>query len=519
MDRRQFLKRSALVSAALPFFSFACSDDLEQPLPEYRYAGALGPVTTFSHGVASGDPLADGIIIWTRITPRDLGPVEVFWEIARDKDFEDRVGADWAVAAQVHDWTVKIDVSGLEPGQEYFYRFFALGRMSHIGRTRTLPTGAVDELSLAVVSCSNMPRGFFQVYRELARRDDLFGVLHLGDYIYEYGGTQASVRERAPQPPWEITTLHDYRTRYAQYRSDRDLQAVHQRHPFITVWDDHETANNSWKDGADNHQESTEGPWEKRKEAGIRAYFEWLPIRETEIGRVWRKFQFGNLVELHMLDTRLWGRDEIPPFGLNGEVANEDRQLLGEDQETWLHESLVESQATWKLIGQQVVMAQFKLSSNPDVFVNGDQWDGYAQARKRLFDAISENSVKDIVVVTGDIHSSWANELTYNSNDADLYNPETGQGILGVEFVTPAVSSRGAAELAGSLRDLVFARNPHIKYLEATKNGYINVVFQADRMQGHFWHLDDIENYDSPIQNVASFEVRKGDPRLRRLDE
>jgi len=516
MDRRQFLKRSAAATAVLPFFSFACGD-VDTLLPSYTYSGPVGPVSTFSHGVASGDPSAEGVILWTRITPRDLGPVEVFWEVARDPDFFDRVAADHAVAAQFRDWTVKIDLTGLKPGEVYYYRFFALGRQSQVGRTRTLPVGSLEDLSLAVVSCSNIARGFFRAYRAIADRDDIFGVLHLGDYIYEYGGNQGEVPERDPDPPYDIVSLNDYRTRYAQYRRDKNLQKVHQQHPFITVWDDHESANNSWYGGAENHYPS-QGPWEARKTAAIRAYLEWLPIRESESGKIWRSFAFGDLVDLMMLDTRLWGREEPPGFGISGDIARAERQLLGDDQEAWLLESLQNSTSHWRLIGQQVVMAQLRISYEPEVFLNGDQWDGYASARDRLYAAIQENDVGNLVVVTGDIHSSWANELSVEPNDPAIYDPETGRGAIACEFVTPAISSRGLAQLSAQLLNLLQSVNPHVKFLEATKNGYVNVEFSRTEVRAHFWHLDDVLDPVSPIQKVASFRVLSGESKITPLE-
>lgn len=518
MDRRSFLKTGALVGASLPMFTFSCSDTDFEPLPTYQYDGPLGPPRTFSHGVASGDPTTDAVIIWTRVTPSDLGPVQVFWEMAKDQDFENRVAADWAEARQSGDWTLKVDVMGLEPGETYYYRFFALGRQSLIGRTRTIPLEA-DEVALAVTSCSNMARGFFRAYRKIAERDDIFGVLHLGDYIYEYGGGTGATPERDPFPRYDIVSLNDYRTRYAQYRSDRDLQAVHQNHPFIAVWDDHETANNSWKDGADNHSEE-QGLWADRKAAGIRAYFEWLPIREREPGRIWRQFQFGDLVDLLMLDTRLWGREQAPPFATPGEVAREERQLLGEDQEEWLLDNLTQSNAVWKVLGQQVMMAHFRLGLPPsEVFINGDQWDGYSRVRERLLNHIETNSIEDVVVLTGDIHTSWANELTIEPVDPEIYNPETSAGARAVEFVTPAISSQGLESLPPTLVERLQSLNPHIRWVEATKNGYYQIKFSRDSCEAEFWHLDDVFDPRSEIQSARRLRVDRGESKIRDITE
>lgn len=302
MNRRQLLASAGAAGG----LAFAGRSVLAQPAQ-----------TGFTHGVASGDPLADRVILWTRYVPpgSSTGSTELVWEMALEETFSAIVASGKVKAGPKTDFTAKVDASGLAPATTYHFRFRAAAETGPVGRTRTLPHTGADSASMAVVSCSNYPQGYFHVYREIAGRDvDM--VLHLGDYIYEYADGVYSnddivAKGRAVRPKNEIIAVEDYRTRYALYRSDPDLQAVHARHPFICVWDDHEIANDTWKGGAENHQED-EGEFAARKEAAVRAYNEWMPIRENPAGpdKINRSFNIGGLASLIMLDTRLCGRDK-----------------------------------------------------------------------------------------------------------------------------------------------------------------------------------------------------------------
>jgi alkaline phosphatase D len=272
----------------------------------------------FTHGVASGDPLSDRVILWTRVIPGsgENTPVSGIWEIASDKSFKKIITrGDFNTNAD-RDYTVKVDAKGLSANSRYYYRFIVDNVKSPVGRTKTLPVGSTSNVNFAVVSCSNYPQGYFNVYGEIAKRD-FDAVLHLGDYIYEYAdgvysNPKAVELGRKVKPAHEITKLEDYRMRYGLYRSDKDLQAIHQAHPFINIWDDHEISNDTWKSGAENHNED-EGPFDARRRAAIQAFYEWLPIRENDpelTGEIYRSFNFGDLASLIMLDTRLIGRDE-----------------------------------------------------------------------------------------------------------------------------------------------------------------------------------------------------------------
>ncbi len=336
---------------------------------------AAGAVFAFGHGVASGDPLADGIILWTRVTPSEYKgtEAEVAWAIATDEAMTEVVDKGTVITNEDADFTVKVDVRGLMADTVYYYQFAGSdGTLSAVGRTRTLPVGSVNKVSLAVCSCANYPAGMFNVYREIAGSDaDV--VVHLGDYIYEYGANQyptAEFQVRDPDPSVEALTLTHYRARYAKYRTDADLQLAHKNKPFICVWDDHELANDTYKSGAQNHNED-EGDFEERRAAAIKAYHEWMPIRSgDDTAKIWRAFEFGNLVNLTMLDTRMYARDKplsysdyisgdsIDAAAFQAALADQSRGLLGAEQQQFAIGSMLSNYATWQVLGQQVLMGR-----------------------------------------------------------------------------------------------------------------------------------------------------------------
>jgi len=533
--RREFLRRLGLTAGAVPLATAlsACDETMGEEgnnttppeemieLPTYAYEGEQGPEDLFSHGVASGDPLIDAVILWTRVSPADVeAEVEIFWEMATNPELTELVAAGYITTDASLDFTAKIDVAGLLAGTTYYYRFRAQDRDSIIGRTRTAPSSdeGIDHMRFAVTSCSNYASGFFHVYRQIADRHDLDVVVHLGDYIYEYAsmgsifnGADREPIDRSHLPPVEIVTLKDYRVRYAQYRTDVDLQEAHRQHPFICVWDDHEAANNSFKDGAENHSPSTEGEWSLRKEAARRAYFEWMPVRAFPMqeGRLWRAFSFGGLVDLVMLDTRIWGRDE--QVSSKSEAQDEGRTLLGEDQQEWLFETLRSSEATWRILGQQVMMGQLGTSTGP---INLDQWDGYDATRTMLYDLIEDEEINNVVVLTGDIHTSWAIDLSRDPYDDEVYDPDSGQGSLAVEFVTPAVTSGALTEAPPDILRRLARLNPHIKFFELTKRGYVVVDVTPERVQGAWFLLDKIDEVDYTEEFAVAFRVDADAPFL-----
>lgn len=463
-------------------------------LPSYEYDGEPGPPELFSHAVASGDPLSDSVILWTRVTTDSDDALEAFYEVALDPQFEDRVAADYLSTAPDRDHTIKLDLDGLSPGTTYYYRFYTQGVVSPVGRTRTAPQGAVERVRFALCSCASLAHGYFHTYRRVAERADLDLVIHLGDYIYEYGvGEYGDVRTY--EPAHEIVTLDDYRTRYDQYRRDADLQELHRQHPVAAVWDDHESTNNSYKDGAQNHTPDTEGSWDERKAIAYQVYAEWMPLREGAAGIIYRALAYGDLVHLMLLDTRLIGRDAPPEDVTNPELLDDpSRQLLGAEQESWLSAELSASTAHWRLVGQQVVMSELLLGANP---INPDQWDGYRAARQRFFDMAKEAT--NVVVLTGDIHSSWAFDLAEDP-DGD-YSPGSGTGSVGVEFVVPGVTSPGLGFDAAAI---VMAANPHLQWVELESRGYVVLDVDEARVQASWWFVADVTTPEGGEESLAA---------------
>ncbi|MGH8188721.1 MAG: alkaline phosphatase D family protein, partial [Steroidobacteraceae bacterium] len=443
----------------------------------------------FGHGVASGDPLHDRVILWTRVMPADpRDTIRVNWIVASDPAMTKHRRSGRVVTDLRRDFTVKVDAAGLDPGSTYYYQFEAQGVKSPIGRTRTLPVGRIDRVRLAFASCANYPHGYFNAYARIAERNDLDVVLHLGDYLYEYQvGTYADPQlagRRDVVPTHEIVTLADYRLRHALYKSDPDLQEAHRQHPFISIWDDHETTNNSYRDGAENHNpDKGEGEWRTRRRAAVQAYNEYMPIRSraTSDDKIYQRFAIGDLADVLMLDTRLHGRDKQgelragePEFAAtDARIADPRRTLLGRDQEAWLARELARSKERgqpWRILGQQVMMAPLSRTQGRTIR-NPDQWDGYAPSRERLFKVLRERDIRNNVVLTGDIHSSWCNELSSNPW-ADASAAEAR--AVGVEFVGPAVSSPGLRvdpQQAITDAERLRATSPHMKYIEMHHRG------------------------------------------------
>ena len=476
----------------------------------------------FTHGIASGDPLADRVILWTRVLPGsgNAEAVPCSWQVATDDSFDTVIASGEAAARAGRDYTVKVDAAGLAPGTSYCYRFIANGVTSPVGCTRTLPVGAVSEFKMAVASCSNYPQGFFHAYRHIAE-SNLDVVLHLGDYLYEYpvGYYANPVAEnqfgRTVEPEHEILVLEDYRMRHGLYRTDPDLQAAHAAHPWITVWDDHEMMNNTWRTGAENHDEG-EGDFFERINAARQAYHEWMPIRtgaEGDQGVIYRAFQIGDLADLLMLDTRLVGRDEQLDYAKGIEQAgsveafiktdlyNPKRQMLGEEQEAWLQQALQRSKArgaTWQVLGQQVLMgklnipvippeelAQLELSeyARPRVEQtqqlapyglpsNLDAWDGYPAARERLFAMLSAHATNPISLA-GDTHNGWAFNLTNQEGEA-----------VGVEWGTPGVSSPGLERYVPlppeRMQALLKGASPELVACDTAQRGWTHVTLTPE---------------------------------------
>lgn len=513
LDRRDFLKMSAATATSLSWAG-ACA----------RLPGRPSGPSPFHHGVASGDPLTDRVILWTRVTPPpgDDRAVSVEWRLGRDSDLRDPLVRGEAVASAERDFTVKVDATGLAPGTTWYYGFEALGHASPRGRTRSLPTGSPERLRLAFCSCSSLPWGHFNAYAHMARRADLDAVLQLGDYLYEYANGaygDGSGMGRVPLPDREIVSLSDYRTRHAQYKADPDSQDMHRQHPLIAVWDDHELANDAWKDGAQNHQPEEEGDWAARREAAVRAYFEWMPIRERSDARealIYRGFRFGDLADLAMLDTRLVGRDRQLA---RGDPALDDpaRSILGREQERWLFERLVASRGdgvAWRVLGQQVLVAPTRRSDGS--VLSTDKWDGYLASRGRLFDTLERQGVDDVVVLTGDLHSSWALDVPRDPFSQRGYDRASGRGALAVEFVTPGVSAPGMLDPEEGARVAaeILAANPHIRWVDFLHRGYAVLDLDRERAQCEWYHVDDVSRRSPDARFAKAWRTQRGRSHL-----
>ncbi|TOD68409.1 alkaline phosphatase D family protein [Vibrio parahaemolyticus] len=528
LSRRDFMK--VVSSTAVATGLIGCGSDDNESV-----------AVSFEHGVASGDPTQTQVIIWTRVTIA-ASYVDVSWQVASDMEFSNVVQSGVFTTDTGRDFTVKVDVQNLNANSQYYYRFMVGEMMSEVGQTQTLPEDGVEKASMAVVSCANYPAGYFHVYREILNQHEQSPfdvVLHLGDYIYEYGtggyaSEDAAALGREPSKGAECITLDDYRKRYAQYRQDADLQALHAKLPMIAVWDDHELANDTWKNGAENHQDD-EGSFIDRRAAAAAAWTEWLPVRENTFSNmlIYRQFSFGNLVNLMMLDTRLVGRDKPLDYfslsaptmeaigGLVAQSRSADRELLGTEQLAWLMKEFNTHDAKWNVLGQQVLMSRMELPSSVmtamfQLFTsteekkteallavntaitgyladpsadpislpyNLDAWDGYYVEREKVYQ-LAKASSGNFVCLAGDTHNAWASELKDVSN-----NP------IGVEFATSSVSSPGLEEYL-ALDPVAIAQMeytlPHLvselQWADIKQRGFMRVTFTADAAQST-WYL------------------------------
>jgi alkaline phosphatase D len=491
----------------------------------------------FYHGVASGDPLADRVIIWTRITP-DSGnymPKTVSWKVASDTSFQNIIKSGTVVTDSSKDYTVKVDVTGLQAGTTYYYVFGENGYYSLIGRMRTASNDA-NHLRFAVVSCNNYEAGFFNGFKKISQRNDLDAIIHLGDYIYEYApkGYGDSLTGRFVEPKKEIITEGDYRTRYSVYRLDADLRAAHQQQTFISIWDDHESTNDSYKDGAENHQPN-EGDWQTRKAISKKVYFEWMPIREAVDNKIYRKISYGNLLDLIMLDTRLEGRVKPPTNFDDADVPA--RTMLGSTQYNWFINQLGTSTAKWKVIGNQILFSDMNVGFGAvdaqgqpaitnltairaveNLFI--DNWESYPTERNSILDSIETKGIKNTIFLTGDSHASWSFDLNKKPvkypdplvlnlpTPTAGYNPKTGAGSVGVEFATPSITSANFDEAVGAAATAQFEAvinnpipipgigsvtyNPHLKYVDLDRHGYFILDLKNDSAQADYFYLDTI---------------------------
>lgn len=529
----------------------ACAPTVERTLSDDVAASG-----TFDHGVASGDPMATSVILWTRVTPNESGVVLVVWEIDTDPDFSNPISGE-VEARGAKDFTVKVEATGLQAGTVYHYRFKTEDDVSVTAQTKTLPEGSPERVRFAVVSCANYEHGFFNVYDLIAQKQKSAGgdhydaMLHLGDYYYEYGADAYDAPDkpegRIHEPTHEIITLDDYRIRHAQYRRDPNLQAATAAMPMIAIWDDHETANDSWRGGAQNHNED-EGEWDTRKQAALRAYYEWMPVREPILGRAreafYRSFQFGDLLTLVGVETRLTARAEpliIEEF-VDEIVADADafrdqylndpsREMLGKEQQDYIVETFAQSKAdgvSWRMLANQVILGRlltpdftpyvteeattaiekdwpgihdFLTLSKYNLPFYPDSWDGYPFARERFFEALDDAGVNDVLVVTGDAHEFWANRLTRDDGTH-----------MGAEFVTSSVSSKTLIAYLGDAtaqHNLLLTReNDDARYYNALHNGFVEVELGRKSGKITMHAVDSVNTRDYGAFRAASFSVK-----------
>jgi alkaline phosphatase D len=537
MKRRQALKVSSLATIGLTAtINGGCSKN----------------TVLFNHGVASGDPLSDRVILWTRVTPKKPGPVAVNLEISTDRNFNEVLFSKTLKTDSLSDYTIKYDFSIgsiLKSGKTFFYRFNSQGTTSEIGKTKTLAAES-RKIKLGVFSCSNFPAGFFNAYQAAAEANNLDLWLHLGDYLYEYPmggyGTQnAEKLGRVPSPAHEMITLSDYRMRHAQYKLDEGSKALHRNSPLIAIWDDHEFANDTWKKGAENHSiDGEEGDFFSRRAAAIRAYHEWMPIREQQNKRkIFREFKVGKFLQLLMLDTRQFQRDrQIQPkdylskSGFNQASFYEDlnsttRNLLGAEQLAWIEKKVGSQKFDWTILGQQVLMTKLKfpdlskMLKKEDIpsflkpylkFLglgipsNLDAWDGYPAERNKLYDVMQKSST-DFISLAGDTHNAWVSELTNASGDK-----------IGIELGAPSVSSPGIADAIKldekQFTDKIIKINSELNWMDPKHRGYLTLAFDENQMEARFNFIKELQKVDSTISSTQVFQVQKNKLGITKKD-
>jgi alkaline phosphatase D len=501
----------------------------------------------FTHGVASGEPRQRSVMLWTRHVPGG----RLHWQVSRTGDFR-RIVAEGDVAAEAErDYCVKPVATGLEPGRVYHYRFRdSRGAVSAAGRTRTLPEGKAGRFTLGIFSCSNLPFGFFNAYAHAAARGDLDLLVHLGDYLYEYPrGTYPGPKEamggRAIQPAGETVALADYRLRYAAYRSDPDLQRLHASAPIVMMWDDHESANDSWHGGAENHQKE-EGDWAVRKAAAMRACREWLPVSDNG----WESYEIGELATLFRPETRLTARSRILSYGQalagtkdvraalaafrDGPLSDPARTMIGAEQEKWLEGGLRASArrgARWQVLAQQTIMGSLALPPESETWIgadapefvrkrsavglaaskaglpmNLDAWDGYPAARERLLRAALEAD-SNLIVLAGDSHNGWAFDL-------DLGGTPAGVEFAGQSVTSPGLEAYVPSVPPADLARAMVARNAQLKWADIGRRGYLSLELTPERATGTWHFLETIRTRSTRLAGSHRMTIARGSRRF-----
>ncbi|WP_084820366.1 alkaline phosphatase D family protein [Mesobacillus campisalis] len=516
LNRRGFLKKSgigvgmALGATLIPSFAMnAAAETSQSQSNNIDYP--------FTLGIASGDPLPDGVVLWTRLAPDPLNgggmpnnPFPVQWEVAIDENFSKVVKRGTELSKPQFGHSVHVEVDGLQPATWYYYRFKSQSDFSPTGRTKTAPAfnSQVDELKFAFASCQNWPVGFYTAYQHMAK-EDLDLVVHLGDYIYE-GKHDSSIRPMDQVYP-EIYSLEEYRNRYALYKLDSDLQAAHANFPWIVTFDDHEVDNNYAGDIPQDPPKQPKKEFMARRAVAYQAYYEHMPLRRTSVVngsdiQLYRRLSFGNLVDFNVLDTRQYRDDQANGDGWKvptPESDNPSRTLLGEQQEQWLLSGLAASQAKWKVLAQQVFFARRDYDFDPgELYVSMDAWDGYPGARQRILDFLAAQNIQNTVVLTGDVHTNWANEVKADFDDPNSKN-------VAVEFVGTSITSNGDGSDVNSNTPQILAENPHIKFFN-NHRGYVRCTLTQDAWQTDYMVVPYVSRPGAPISKRASFVVEDG---------
>jgi alkaline phosphatase D len=510
-SRRSFLLATSSLAAAALWSNRAAG--------AVRQSARLGG-NPFSLGVASGDPLPGGVVLWTRLAPKPLEgggmpaeAVEVGWEVAEDEQFRKIVQSGKTAATP--DWahSVHVEVDGLSPARTYWYRFHSAGETSPTGRTRTAPAADSQPANLrfAFASCQHFESGYYTAYEHMVR-DDLDLVIHLGDYIYEGPATTKGVRQHIGK---EIDSLADYRNRHALYKTDAALQAAHAAFPWLVTWDDHEVDNN-WAGDISEQKEVRKADFLARRARACKAYYEHMPLRRASLPsgpqmELYRRIAFGNLAEFFVLDTRQYRTDQPcgdgnkPPCA---EALSPSGTLLGDRQEKWLLDGLARSGGRWNVLAQQVMMARVDRTVGDVVTHSMDQWPGYEANRRRLLKFLHTRKISNPLVLAGDIHSNWANNLIADFDDL-------ASRVVGTELVGTSISSGGDGKLIPKDLDKLLAENPFVKF-HSTERGYVRCHVTPSQCRADYQAVEYVTRKGAPLVTRSSFVVQDGEPGLNR---
>lgn len=510
-SRRSFLAASSSLAAAA-FMSSCATGPSRRQLSFRKYP--------FSLGVASGDPSPDGFVIWTRLAPEPLEsggmppePVRVSWQVAEDENMSSIVRQGSAIARPEWAHSVHVEIEGLRPDRWYWYHFKVGNEFSPLGRSRTMPPSNAlpEKFRFAFASCQHFETGWFTAYEHMLH-EDLDLVVHLGDYIYEGPGRDNLVRKHLGP---EIVSVDDYRRRYAQYRTDPALQAMHAAAPWLLTWDDHEVDNNYANDISE-EAKVTPAQLLKRRAAAYQAYYEHMPLRQACLPKgphmkLYRRSSVGRLAEFFVLDTRQYRTDQPCGDGNKApcdEALDPRATLLGERQRHWLKSGLADSPTRWNILAQQVMMARVDRLIGAEIGYSMDQWPGYEMERREMLEFFHERKVPNSVVLTGDIHSNWANELTVHS-DVDYKYP------VAAEFVGTSISSGGDGSANPKSRGELLAENPFVKFF-STERGYVKCELTPEQWRSDYQMVEFVTRKGAPLHTRASFVLESGSPKLHK---